>query len=56
MTSMTGFDIPQELVDMLNTAVGHEHKRQGKVLGCLADILSRYEEMRQSGEYAPPSD
>lgn len=43
---MTVYDIPQELVDMLNADVGHEHKRQGRVLASFARLLTRWEQIR----------
>jgi hypothetical protein len=38
-------EIPQELIDILDKAAGKEHSRQGRVVACLAEILTRYEKM-----------
>jgi hypothetical protein len=36
----------QELVDILNKKAGKEHSRTGAVLTTLAEILTRYEQIR----------
>lgn len=43
-------DIPQELLDILDERAGKRHSREGSVVRCLAEILTRYDEMRQSSE------
>jgi hypothetical protein len=48
-------DIPQELVDMLDQHAGKHHSRQGPVLASLAQILTRYGEMR-AAETVPMAD
>jgi len=44
---MTSDEVPQELIDILDKAAGKTHSRTGQVVTCLAEILTRYEEMRQ---------
>lgn len=39
-------DVPQELIAILDRAAGREHARTGSVVGCLAEILTRYDELR----------
>jgi hypothetical protein len=39
-------EIPQELVDILDARAGKVHSRTGVVLTTLAEILTKYEEMR----------
>lgn len=39
-------DIPQELVDILNERAGKIHKRDGYAIEALAEILTRYDEMK----------
>lgn len=43
---MTGDEIPQELLSILDQAAGKTHSRTGPVVSCLAAILTRYDEMR----------
>ena len=43
---MTSGEIPQELVDLLNARAGRAHSRDGSVLTTLAEILTRYDEIR----------
>jgi hypothetical protein len=40
-------DIPQELIDILDRRAGKKHSRTGSVVDCLAEILTRYDEMRR---------
>lgn len=39
-------DIPQELVDILDDRAGKIHSRSGPVVSCLAEILTKYEEIK----------
>jgi hypothetical protein len=43
---MTGGEIPQELIDILDSRAGKTHSRRGSVVTCLAEILTRYDEIR----------
>ena len=43
---MSPEEIPQELVDILDKMAGKQHSREGKVINCLAEILTRYEHIR----------
>ena len=43
---MTVDEIPQELVDILDKAAGKKHGREGIVLRTLAEILTRYDEIK----------
>lgn len=42
---MTSEEIPAELKDMLDRAAGRVHSASGPVMTCLAQILTRHEEM-----------
>jgi hypothetical protein len=42
-------EIPQELVDILDARAGKIHSRTGVVLTTLAEILTKYDEMRNDG-------
>lgn len=39
-------EIPQELLDILDDRAGQEHSREGRVVTALAEILTRYDEMK----------
>jgi len=39
-------EIPQELIDILDLRANKKHRRNGSVVECLAEILTRYEEIR----------
>lgn len=41
---MTPDEIPQDLLDILDKRAGKVHSRQGSVVACLAEILTRYDE------------
>lgn len=41
-------EIPQELIDILDNRAGKKHSKEGTVLTTLAEILTRYEEIRRS--------
>jgi hypothetical protein len=43
---MMSDEIPQELLDILDTDAGKTHSRQGSVVETLAKILTRYDELR----------
>lgn len=43
---MTPDEIPQELIDILDKAAGKQHSRTGSVVTCLAEILTRYDQMK----------
>ncbi len=47
---MTPDEIPQELIDILDTAAGRTHSRDGSVLRTLAQILTRYDQIRAAAE------
>lgn len=44
---MTPEDIPQELLDILDARAGKQHSREGRVVAALAEILTRYDELRK---------
>lgn len=44
---MTIDEIPQELIDILDERAGKKHSKTGSVLKTLAEILTRYEEIRR---------
>lgn len=44
---MTGEEIPQELIDMLDGLAGKKHGREGRVVAALARILTRYDELKE---------
>lgn len=39
-------EIPQELIDILDERAGKKHSREGQVLTTLAEILTKYDEMK----------
>jgi len=43
---MTPEEIPRELMDILDAAAGKKHSHDGHVARALAEILTRYDEMR----------
>jgi len=45
---MSPEDIPQELIDILDERAGKKHSRNGTVVKTLAEILEKYEELRNS--------
>jgi hypothetical protein len=46
---MTAEEIPQELIDILDKAAGRKHSRTGSVISCLAEILTKYQEIINKG-------
>lgn len=44
---MDSQEIPQELVDILDEKAGKKHSREGVALTTLAEILTKYEELRE---------
>ncbi len=52
---MTPAEIPQELVDLLDERAGRRHSRDGSVLRTLAEILTRFDQMRCDGSKPAPS-
>ena len=42
---MSPWQVPQELLDMLDKDAGKRHSREGPVVASLARILTRHEEM-----------
>jgi len=50
---MTPDEIPQELVDLLDRRAGRLHRRGGTVLSTLAEILTRYDELREEPKALP---
>lgn len=43
---MTPEEIPQDLLDILDSRAGRVHNRRGTVVTTLAEILTRYDEIR----------
>lgn len=43
---MTPEEIPAELIQILDQRAGKEHSRTGSVVSCLAEILTRWEQIR----------
>jgi hypothetical protein len=43
---MSPQEIPQELVDLLDERAGKRHSREGRVLITLAELLTRYDEIK----------
>lgn len=39
-------EIPQELIDILDERAGKKHSREGRVLTTLAEILTKYDEIK----------
>jgi len=42
-----GEEVPQELINMLDGLAGKKHSRNGRVVGALAMILTKYDELRE---------
>lgn len=40
-------DIPQELIDILDDRAGKKHSRSGSVVSCLAEILTKWEDIKR---------
>lgn len=47
---MSPEEIPQELLDILNTRAKKKHSREHSAVSCLAEILTAYEELRAKGK------
>lgn len=47
---MTPEEIPVELKEILDRRAGRVHSATGSVMRALAEILTRYEEMRTNGD------
>lgn len=45
---MTPDEIPDELIEILDRRAGKKHSRTGRVLNTLAEILTRYEQLRST--------
>lgn len=43
-------DIPQELIDIIDERAGKKHSREGRVLTTLAEILTKYDELKERRE------
>jgi hypothetical protein len=43
---MTPDEIPTELLEILNDRAGKVHRRDGSAVHCLAEILTKYDELR----------
>ncbi len=43
---MTPDEIPTELLEILNDQAGKVHRRDGSAVRCLAEILTKYDELR----------
>jgi hypothetical protein len=46
---VTPEEIPGELLDILDRAAGKVHRRSGPVVATLAEILTRYDELKETG-------
>lgn len=44
---MTVDEIPQEIIDILDERAGKKHSRTGSVIQCLAEILTKWEELKR---------
>lgn len=44
---MTPEEIPQELIDILDAKAGKKHSRDGYVVEALAEILTKYDELKR---------
>lgn len=49
-------EIPQELIDILDERAGKQHSRTGSVVSALAEILTRYEEIRTPSRLLPQTE
>lgn len=47
---MQTWEIPQELIDILDKEAGRKHSREGTVLMTLARILTRYDQLKSCPE------
>ncbi len=45
---MTPEEIPQEVMDLFNTLAGKIHRRHGETVAGLAEILTLYDEIRET--------
>lgn len=45
-SDVTVDEIPQELINLLDKRAGKKHSKDGPVLRVLAEILTKYEEIR----------
>lgn len=45
---MTPEEIPQDIIDILDDMAGKKHSREGKVVACLAEILTKYDEIKET--------
>lgn len=43
---MTGSEVPQELIEILDKRAGRHHSRAGRVVRTLAEILTKYDELK----------
>lgn len=43
---MTPAEVPSELIEILNQRAGRDHSRTGSVVATLAEILTRYEQLK----------
>lgn len=48
MTDLTPAEIPQDLIDILDARAGKAHNRTGPVVAALAEVLTRWEEIKES--------
>lgn len=44
-------EIPQELIDILDERAGKKHSRSGVVVRALAEILTRYDELKKEDSH-----
>jgi hypothetical protein len=51
---VTPAEIPQELVDLLDERAGRVHSRDGVVLRTLAEILTRYDQIKAGTKDGTP--
>lgn len=47
---MTPAEVPQELIDIVDRHAGKVHSRDGYVVTALAEVLTRWEAMKESRE------
>lgn len=43
---MSPDEVPQALIDILDRRAGKQHSRTGSVVSCLAEILTKYDEIK----------
>lgn len=41
-------DIPQECIDILDKRAGKKHSREGQVVSTLAEVLTKWEELKSA--------